>query len=49
VERHDRPRRQRGPRRRRHFRPDLGPSLPAQVEAALAARDAPDRYLARSR
>jgi hypothetical protein len=28
--------------------PDLGPSLPAEVEAALAARDAaqrPDRYL----
>jgi hypothetical protein len=28
--------------------PDLGPNLPAEVEAALAARDAqqrPDRYL----
>jgi hypothetical protein len=25
--------------------PDLGPSLPAEVEAALAARQRPDRYL----
>ena len=45
---HDRPGRRRGPLRRRHPRPRPRPHLPAEVEAALAARGTeqrPGRYL----